>query len=74
MIKAKDQAGRALEFSVSGRHDDDLEINEIYYLEGDDQVDDETCEWVLDAYATEAHEYWREACQSAAEDYCEGDR
>ena len=74
MIKAKDQAGRALEFNVCGRHEDDLEVDEIYYLEGEDKVSDETVEFVLNEYATQAHEYWIDQRIGAAEDYYERDR
>ena len=72
MIQAKDQAGRELEFSVSGMHDDDLQIDEIYYLEGEPTVDEYTADWILAQYATEAYEYWMESKISAAEDFYEG--
>lgn len=75
MIKAKDQHGRALEFSVFGRYEDDIEIDEIYYLDETlGEVDDETVDYVLNAYSTEIYEEWQENMIARAEDWNDYDR
>ena len=70
----KDQSGREIEISVSGRYDDDIQIEEASYVDSDEEVSEETIEFIQDKFADKIYEEWYEnkACES--EYFFEGDR
>lgn len=70
----KDQDGRDVELYVSGRYEDDITIDEIYYLDSSDDVSDETIDYIYDTYAEEIYQCWYEKQIGAAEDRWEGER
>jgi hypothetical protein len=71
MIRGTDQNGKELEFSVYGRYEDDIQIDEIYYLESEDEVTDETIDYVLDAYSDVISEEWYMNQVDAAESFAD---
>ncbi len=73
MIKAKDKNGREIEFSVYGRHGDDIQIDEIYYVDGEDEVSEATVNWIQERYAEEIYEAWYMNMVDAAEYYMDAE-
>lgn len=54
----KDKAGREIEISVYGRYEDDIQIDSAQYVDGDDEVSEETCEYIYEHYQSELYEAW----------------
>ena len=58
MIRAKDENGNDLEFSIYGKYDDDIQIDEIYYINSEDEVSETTIDYVMDRYSNDIYEEW----------------
>jgi len=64
----KDKDNREIEISVCGRYDDDIEISDAYYLDSDnEEVSDETIDYIMDAYSDDIYQEWYENQVCAAE-------
>lgn len=73
-MKCKDENGKEMVVTVCGRYEDDLQIDDAYYVDSDDRVSDETIEYVYENYADAMYEEWYEGQIGRAEAYFEGDR
>lgn len=69
----KDKQGREIEINIYGTDEDDLQIDYAAYMDSEEEVDDETIEYLLEAYADEIYTEWIENRSSKA-DYNYGDR
>jgi hypothetical protein len=63
--------GRQVEFSVFGRYEDDLTIDDIYFTESEDEVSQEDIDYIEKTYAQEIYENWIEDQIARAEDWAE---
>lgn len=70
----KDKKGNEIEISIGGAYEDDIQIEEAAYFDSDDEVSDETIDYILDTYADEIYTEWYENKAGEAESYYEGDR
>ena len=65
----QDSKGREVEISVYGRYDDDIQIDEAVYVDGDEEVPEEEIEYISETYADEIYQEWTENQACAAEAY-----
>lgn len=64
----QDTQNRDIEITVCGDNEDDLYIDTAYYVDSDDDVPDDTLDYILDAYAGEIHSQWvqNQVCRAEA--------
>jgi hypothetical protein len=74
IMKVKDKSGRQIEISVYGRYEDDIQIDEAYYTDSEEEVSDETLDYIYSQYADAMYEEWYDNKVGEAEYYYEGDR
>lgn len=73
IVKNKD--GREIEIeSVYGKYDDDIQIEEAYYVDTGEEVSEKDIDYIMDAYSSEIYDMWFQNGIMAAEYYWEGDR
>lgn len=73
MCLVKDQLGREIEIAICGDYDD-IHIDEAYYIDFEEEVTDETIEYILDTQYDKLSECWFEKQQGLADHYFEQDR
>lgn len=73
-MKVLDQDGRKLRISFSGSEVDDIQIDEAEYMDSDEEVSEETLEYVMRRYSTQINDEWYQRQVMRAEAYWEGDR
>jgi hypothetical protein len=65
--------GREVEFSVFGRYEDDLTIDDAYFVDSDEEVSQQDIDYIEKNYAQEIYEKWLEDQIARAEDRAERD-
>ena len=71
----KDKNGREIEVNgVYGSYADDIQIEEAYYIDTQEDVDDSLLDYIYNTYHSEIFEAWLDRQIGYAEAYCEGDR
>lgn len=73
-MKVKDKDGREIQISVSGRYEDDIQIDEAYYVDSEEEVLDDVIDYIQSQYADEIYQEWYENKCGEAEYLYEGDR
>ena len=73
-MKAFDSKGKEIELSVSGWYEDDIEIDDIYYIESEEEVPESEVEFIYERYSDSIYEAWLDKQIRTAEDSWEGDR
>ena len=74
MMIVKDQLDREIEISIYGLYEDDIQIDEAAYFDSEEEVSDETIEYILDTYADAIYAEWHDNKVGEAESYYGGDR
>jgi hypothetical protein len=74
-MQVNDKNGNEIEISVSGRYEDDIQIEEAYYVDETlGEVSDETINYIQDNYAEDIYESWFDKQLGMSESIWEGDR
>lgn len=69
-----DSTGRQAQIEVYGKHDDDIQIVEAYYLDTGEDLHDEEVDYIMRTYDSEIYQEWYENQIAAAEAYHDRDR
>jgi hypothetical protein len=70
-----DKDGNEIEISVTGRYEDDIQIEEVYYVdESLGEVSDKVVDYIMDNYQQEIYELWFDNQIGMSESICEGER
>ena len=69
-----DKNGRELIVSVSGKYQDDIQIDSLEYRDSDEEVSEEVYDYVMDNYGDVLYELWYQDKICEAESRYEGDR
>jgi hypothetical protein len=70
----KDEKGREIEISVYEKYEDDIQIDDANYIDSDDEVSEDTLDYIYSQYADAMYEVWYDNKIGEAEYYYEGDR
>lgn len=68
-MKVVDKSGREIYISVYGKYEDDIQIDEAYYVDTEEDVPDDVIAYIYENYASEMYDQWYENKVCEAEYY-----
>lgn len=72
---ALDHEGRKVEITgVRGRYEDDITVDECWYVDSDEEVSDASLEYIYDHYGAELFEMWHEHQRGLADSWMEREK